>query len=225
MPLTAGYLRSQGVVPWNDRQGTVVSIDGQIVTEKWTDPSTIDADGIGSDAGPDSETVDLTIDGAFASGGIATLSPARNVIITVTHGSSIVACNGIIYGYDIYGNAITEAWAVTATGTSKTSVGKKAFKKVTQITITAATDASANTVAAGDGKKLGLSYVALNVGLLLELEDTSVPTAGVIVAGSTAADTDYRGTYTPNSTLNGALDFTIAYQVDPTVGQFKGSTA
>lgn len=225
-PLPAAYLRAQGAVPFISRQGTVVAIDGQHVTEKFTDVSTISSAGVGSDAGPNATTADLTIDGALASGGVATFTPSRCVTVTVTHATSVVACNGVIYGYDQFGNAIQEAWSVTATGTSKTYTTGKAFKKVTRVTITAAADASANTVAVGDSKVLGLAYRAINQKLITELQDTSVPgTAGTLVAGSSATLTDWRGTYTPNGTPNGSIDWTIQYQIDPTVNQFRASTA
>lgn len=224
MPLSTAYLKSNGVVPFHNPNGTVQWIDGLVVCEKWTDPSTIDDDGVGSDAGPNTTTANLTIDGALASGGVATFSPARAAIVTVTHATSVVAVSGTITGTDVFGNTISEDWSVTATGTSKTYTTGKAFKTITQVTITAAADASADTVKVGDSKRLGLSYVAADQALITELEDTSVPTAGALVAGSTATAKDYRGTYTPNSTLNGALDFTITYAVNPTVQQFKAST-
>lgn len=222
MPLSRAYLRGAGAVPFIDKQGTVIAIDGNLVTEKFTDVSTIDVDGLGSDAGPNTTTVDLTLDGALTSGGVGTFTPARAVTITVTHATSVVAVSGTVYGRDAYGNSISEAWSVTATGTSKTYTTAKAFKTITQITVTAAADASANTVAAGDSKRLGLSYRALNQALVAELEDTSVPTAGALVAGSSTSTLDWRGTYTPNSTTNGALDFTIQYAIDPTYQQFEG---
>lgn len=225
MPLSAAYLRAQGSVPYHNRNGSVVAIDGMHVTEKFVNATTIAAAGVGSDAGPNTTTADLVIDGSLASGGVATFDYARSVIVTVTHASSIVATNGVVYGYDMFGNAIQEAWSVTATGTSKTYTTGKAFKKVTRVTITAAADSSANTVAVGNSKRFGLSYVAADQKLITELEDTSVPTVGALVAGSTATLTDWRGIYTPNGTLNGALDFTIQYRVDPTVPFNKPSTA
>lgn len=226
MPLNRAYLRGQGPVPFIDRNGTVVAISGQIVTEKWTNPTAIDDNGVSTaQAGPDSTTASLTITGAFASGGVATFTYPRAVIVTVTHDTSIVACNGTISGYDQFGNAISEAWSVTATGTSKTYQTGKAFKKVTAVTVTAATDASTNNIIVGDSKAFGLSYIAISQALISELEDTSVPTAGVLVAGSVATLTDRRGTYTPNSSPDAALDFTIQYEIDPTYRQFVGSTA
>src|SRR5438309_1278968 len=109
-------------------------------------------------AGPNTATITPALNGSLASGGIATLIPlygpwtgGRNVVVTVTHATSIVAENGVITGIDIYGRQIVENWSVTATGTSKTYVTKKCFKYVTSVTITSASDASANTNTVGDG--------------------------------------------------------------------------
>lgn len=190
-----------------------------IAKDSWTNASTIDPDGISvSHLGAAvAGTTNMLITGALAAAGVATLTPARNVVITVTHASSIVAMNGIITGTDMYGRVVTETWAVTATGTSKTNTGVVAFKTITSITETIAADASANTIIAGDGKKLGLSFKSAVPSLLKETEDGAIPTAGVMVAASAAANTDYRGTYTPNSTLNGALDFVVWYICDDPV--------
>lgn len=225
MTLSAAYLRGQGPVAFNDPQGVMVAITGQLVTEKFVDVSTIAATGISvGHAGPNTTTSNMTIGGSLASGGVATLTPARAVTVTVTHATSIVAASGIVTGYDQFGNLVSEAWSVTATGTSKTSTTKKVFKKVTQITETAASDASANTHSAGDSAVIGLGYRAINQKLIAELQDTAVPgTAGTLVAGSSAATTDWRGTYTPNAVPDGAKDYTITYEYDPTEGQFKAS--
>lgn len=216
MPLPTSYVGSGQAFPvilQHPHSSEVMSVQPAIIKETFTNPSTIDADGISaSHAGAATAgTTNMTIGGALASGGVATLTPARNVVITVTHGSSVVAMSGVISGTDVHGNAITENWSVTAGTTSKTFTGNKAFKTVTGITEVVAADASANTIVAGDGKKLGLSYKAADVTLITETEDGAIPTAGVLVAASSAATTDARGTYTPNSTLNGALDFVIRY--------------
>lgn len=192
---------------------TYTCTPAQIIKQTFTDASTIDVDGISaSHAGAASAgTTNMTIGGALATGGVATLTPARNVVITVTHASAVVAMNGTITGTRL-GRAVTEAWSVTAGTTSKTFTGAVAFDTVTAITETVAADASANTIVAGDGKKLGLIFKASNVNVIAETEDGAKPgTAGVIVAASTAANADARGTYSPNSTLNGALDFVIWY--------------
>ena len=197
----------------------LVAVPALLMRDTFTNASTIDTDGIGaSQAGP-AVTGSLTIDGALATAGVATLTPARNWVINVTHGSSIVACNGVVTGKDMYGAAITETWAITATGTDKTATGNKAFKTISSITIVMAGSCAANTYLIGDGKKLGLSYKTVSIVPIDELEGATTPTAGVIVAGVAASATaDARGTYAPNSTLDGAKDFSFCYVVvDPTV--------
>ena len=159
----------------------------------------------------------MTIGGALASGGVATLTPARNAVITVTHATAVVAMSGTITGKDIYGRVVTEAWSVTVGGTSKTFTGAVAFSKITGITEVIVADASANTIIAGDGKVLGLPFKAASPTILSELEDGAAPTAGVVVKASTAANADFLGTYRPNSTLNGALDFEVWYLSDDPV--------
>lgn len=165
-------------------------------------------------AGPNTTTATKTptdFDGALATGIIPV---GRNVVVTVTHGSSVVALSGVITGTDKYGRVVTEAWSVTATGTTKTFTGAVAFKTITSITIVAAADASADTVKFGTGNKLGLSFPAAAPTIIAETEDGAAPTAGAIVAASSSANADRRGTYTPNSTPNGALDFVVWYLVE-----------
>lgn len=212
MPLPASYLQPTGIATKRGRPRTVAS---QIVRQTFTDPSTIDTDGISaSHAGASvAGTTNMTIGGALASGGTARLSPARNVVITVTHGSAVVAMSGTITGTRL-GKVVTEAWSVTAGGTSKTFTGAVAFDTITSITEVVAADASTNTIIAGDGKKLGLDFRCSAPGIIEELEDGSAPTAGTLVPASTSANADSRGTYAPNSTLNGALDFDIWYLCD-----------
>lgn len=211
MGLPTGYISPKRV---NIRSGPNKPVSLSFVRRQvFTAPSTIDTDGISaSHAGAGTAgTTNMTIGGALASGGVATLTPARNVVITVTHSTSVVAMSGTITGTDVHGNVVTEAWAVTATGTSKTFTGAVAFKTVTSITEVIESDASTNTIIAGDGKVLGLDLLCDCASLIKEFEDTTLRTNGVVVAGSASANADDRGTYTPNATLNGALTFTIWY--------------
>jgi len=184
-----------------------------ILKATYTNASTIDTDGISaSHAGAGTAgTTSMTIGGALATGGVATLTPPRNVVITVTHGSSVVAMNGVITGTDQYGKVITETWSVTAGTTSKTYTGAVAFKTVTGITEIVVADASANSIIVGDGKKLGLPFKAAVHTIIAETEDGAACTAGAIVKASSSANADARGTYAPNSTLNGALDFVVYF--------------
>lgn len=201
---------------YNDSRAQVACSVALLMKQTFTAPSTIVTNGIvTSHAGAASAgTTTKTPNGSLASGGVATLTPARNVVITVTHASSVVAMSGTITGTR-HGRTLTEAWSVTATGTTKTFTGAKAFDTVTSITEVIAADASTNTIIMGNGKVLGLNFVCSAATVLGEEQDGSVPgTPGVIVKGSSVSTADPRGTYTPNATLNGAINFVIRYISD-----------
>lgn len=166
-------------------------------------------------AGPNTTTTTVraaSFDGAIGVTGV--IPVGRNVVVTVTHGSAVVACSGTITGTDKYGRVITEAWSVTAGTTSKTFTGAKAFKSVVSISITAAGDASADTIKLGTGNLLGLSYPAAAPKIIAETQDGAAPTAGALVAASSSASADRRGTYAPNATPDGSKDFVVWYLVD-----------
>lgn len=186
-----------------------------IVKATFTNVPAVDDDGIGNDAGPNATTVAFTIDGALASGGAVTFAVPCAIIATVTHATSIVAQTIALTGTDIHGRAITETLTVTATGTSKVVTSNQAFKTLSAATQTAAGDASTNTVKLGNSKKLGLPYKAASVCIVGEEEAGAIPgTAGVIVAASSTASQDLRGTYTPNGTPDAAIDWALWYISD-----------
>ena len=188
-----------------------------------------DADGILTTTAPlDTTTLTVTPNGALASGGIATLIPlygpwtgGRNVVVTVTHSSSIVAVSGIITGIDINGRQIAETWSVSATGTSKTSTGKKAFKYVTQITIVSVADATADSVTVGDGDVLGLDVRCSVKSGLKELVSGTIVTNGVLVAydatnsgWASTFSADPRGTYAPNTIPDASAVYDLWFITD-----------
>jgi len=211
MPLPDGYVHPLAKTTIRGRKFNLAAIRHQ----EWVDAAAIDDDCVLEGmAGPDTETLTPTLDGALVVGGVAVMDFARSIIVTVTHASSIVACNGVITGTDIRGRPVTNTWAVTATGTSKTSETAQTFKRVTGVTLIAAGDASTNTIKIGNGDILGLDLVCVAPGIIEELEDGSAPTAGAIVVGSTAANADRFGSYDPNSALDGSLDFDLWYLVD-----------
>lgn len=213
MPLPSNYVTSRGVQTKRGRRMQ----DSAVIHDTFVDVAAAVTNGwSASHAGAGAAgTTNMTLGGAH---GVAGFTPhARNVVITVTHGSAVVAMSGIITGYDISGNLITEAWSVTAGGTTKTFTGKKAFKRVTQITEVIAASAAANTIIAGSGIVLGLSAnVALGgVGAAVkELAVGSIVTTGTLVAASTAATDDSRGTYLPATAPNGSNDYDVWYLSD-----------
>lgn len=135
------------------------------------------------------------INGALASGSVVVMDVPRNVVAAWTTASVLT-----VYGEDEYGQAVVEA---SASGTSFT--GKKAFKKITRVTSSAAITAA--TV--GTGTVLGLPVFLPAAGYVIkELQDGAAATAGTIAAADTAKATattgDVRGTYVPNAAPDGA---------------------
>ena len=169
-------------------------------------PVASDADGIvASQAATAVGGLATGINGALASGGEAVLDVPRNVVAAWT-GTAVLTVNG----FDEYGQPMRES---SASGTS--FAGRKAFKRVTSITVSA--DVTGLTV--GTGKVLGLPVLLPGSGYLIRsLQDGAQPTAGTPVAGDrtlpSATTGDVRGTYAPNSNPNGALSFQLILALD-----------
>jgi hypothetical protein len=189
-------------------QGVNKSLAGTTVLVNLGAPDAADADGV---AASQSANGAFTINGALASGGVATFDVPRNVVAAWT-GTAVLT----VTGKDEYGNTVVES---SASGTSMT--GKKAFKKVTRVSSSAAV----TSATVGTGDVLGLPLFLQEAALVLkEIEDDAAATAGTLVEGSlvepTATTGDVRGTYDPNSACDGAKVFRLALvSTDPT---FKG---
>lgn len=141
------------------------------------------------------------------------LDVPRALTGVMTHGSAVVASTALISGYDVYGNPMTELMTFTAGTTSKTVAGKKAFKYIYSVAITAATDATANTFNLGTNEVLGLPYrLAAKADFILNgtyFGDTLEATAPTVVKAdattpATTSTGDVRGTVDLNSTLDGS---------------------
>lgn len=139
------------------------------------------------------------------------LDVPRNLVMTVTHGSSIVALSCVVTGYDEYGLLITESLAVTATGTSKTATGKKAFKYIKSYAFTSAGNATTDTALIGWGNTLGLPYRVTDVNAVLVMAN-GVPDASATVTAAddtapTASTGDPRGTVLSATAADGTKKF------------------
>jgi len=137
----------------------------------------------------------------------------RNVVAAWTNTATIT-----VVGTDEYGTVISET---SGSGTSFT--GKKAFKTVTSVT--PSVTIAAATV--GTGGVLGLPVCLPFIGAVTrELEDGISATAGTLVKAdqtkATATTGDVRGTYVPNSALNGAKSFQLFVEL-PDAG-YRGVT-
>lgn len=169
-------------------------------------PITADADGVCA-----SQAITAvgggSINGALASSGVATFDVPRNVVGAWT-GTAVMT----VTGKDEYGNTVRES---SASGSAMT--GKKAFKTVTSVTVSA--DVTAATV--GHGDVLGLPiFLPLKGMVVAEIQDGANATAGTAVAGDNSAATattgDVRGTYDPNAAADGSKVFQLIVTVpDP----------
>lgn len=135
------------------------------------------------------------VNGASASGGVATLDVARNVVAAWT-GTSVLT----VTGTDMYGQVQTEA---SASGTSFT--GKKAFGTITAINVSA----NVTGMTVGTGAKLGLPF-RVGSGDIFAPTFGDAADAGTFVLPdltqpATASTGDVRGTYTAGSALTGAI--------------------
>jgi hypothetical protein len=159
----------------------------------------------------------LTITGAQATGGVATLDVPRNVTLTAAT-TNHSARTFTVTGTDEYGAALVET---IAGPNANTVAGVKAFKTVTQVAVDGAI--ATNGVSVGFGDLLGLPVFVDAVSMLIDREDGATITDGTLVGGlsvltkSTATTADVRGTYDPNSACNGAKVFELDVLVsDPT---------
>ena len=141
----------------------------------------------------------------------------RNVVAAWT-GTAVLT----VTGTDEYGNVVRES---SASGVAFT--GKKAFKTVTAVSVSA--DVTALTV--GTGTVLGLPVFLADAGdVVKEIMDGATATAGTLAAGvlttPSATTGDVRGTYSPNSAPNGSRNYElIAALRDPSytgLAQYAG---
>lgn len=216
MPLPTGYVAHNTA---NARSGRKLVLT-DLVHAVFTNPAAKTTNGIKTSvAGPNTTTVtynitDGTLDGSLGSGGQMQFPFPRNVVITVTHATAVVALSGTITGLDQDGHLMTEAWSVTAGGTSKTFTGKKAFSAILSLSVTAAADASTDTLIAGNGDVLGLPVKCSLAKAIQEWSGGAVVTNGVVVAASAAATDDPVGTYAPNTIPNGSTAYEVVYVSD-----------
>ena len=179
-------------------------------------PATADADGACASQSLNTG-VDGTINGALAASGVATFDVPRNVVAAWTNTAVIT-----VTGTDEFGNVMVES---SGSGTSFT--GKKAFKTITKVRVSA----NVTGLTVGSGVVLGLPvFLATVVEVLKEIMDGAAATAGTLVAGDNATATattgDVRGTLSPNSAPNGSRYYELIAAIrNPAykgVAQFAG---
>lgn len=162
--------------------------------------ATADADGI---CASQSATGAALINGALASGGVATFDVPRNVVAAWT-GTAVLT----VTGTDLYGQTLIES---SASGTS--FAGKKAFKTITAVSTGAATTG----LTVGSGDVLGLPFRVDANGLVAARASNAID-AGTFVAAdttspATATTGDVRGTFDPAVTLNGTNKCKVVFEI------------
>jgi len=172
---------------------------------------TLDADGVCAAANRTGAGA-MSVAGALASGGTATLDTARN-LIAVSGGADTAVIT--VSGEDIYAQGMKETF--TLNGATPVP-GRKAWKKILSVTSSATVT---NGLDLGTGDVLGLPMFLPSTGLVMrELENGATASAGTVVSGGTvapgAATADVRGTYDPASTADGSKVFHLLIAVpDP----------
>jgi len=165
-----------------------------------------------------------TINGASATGGVATFDVARNVSI-VSSSASDTTQTVTVTGTDYYGQAQTSRLTINGTTTVN---GLKSFKTITQVAVSAA---FVGNLSVGSTDIFGLPYRVTDAGYLLRTgwNNTVADNAGTFTAADTATASvttgDVRGTFLPASTAaNGSRRLVIAIgltaiQAGPTATQ------
>lgn len=151
-----------------------------------------------------------TINGASASGGVATLDTARAVNVDSSNAGDTTQ-TVTITGTDYWGQAQTEDIAMNGT----TAVaGKKAFKTITAVAVDGAL---AGNLTVGSTDIIGLPYRVTDAGYILRsgwagalADDAGTFVAADATSPATATTGDVRGTYTPSSAANGTRRLVLA---------------
>jgi len=196
----------KGVQVHSDAQVSVVTLLGA--------PNTADVDAI-----VDSVYVtttaggSLTLSGALVSTGVATFDVPRNVTITSTGSNAAVTFT--ITGTDKYGAAMTEA----IIGPTTVVGGTKAFLTVSAVATDLATTTAGTAIEIGTGDVLGLPYHLADLGKIASITENGLSvTGGSLLVGVTAAATattgDIRGTFDPQTAMNGSVYVTLTMVVD-----------
>jgi hypothetical protein len=142
-------------------------------------------------------------------------TPPRNVVVTVTIGTSGGVGTITVKGTDVNGAAISEPFTIP--DTSAAVVGNKAFATVTEVDIPAHGGHFTGSVVVGDGDKIGLAKkIKVRTGgamVIKEIVNGSIVTNGTFVVPATGLP---NGTYAPNSIPDGSADYAVMYEKDMT---------
>lgn len=149
----------------------------------------------------------LTINGASATAGVATLDVPRCVSVVSSNAGDTTQV-ATVFGTDVYGLAMSEA--ITFNGVTTVS-GQKAFKTVTRVAISAALTGNASV---GSTDAFGLPIRANTRNYVLTAWNGAFVTTGTFTAAdattpATTTTDDVRGTYLVPDAANGTKRLTL----------------
>lgn len=193
-PLRLGDATGKGTV-----KGSLGALTSPYYAYKIT-PVVLDADGLAA-AQAVAGAGNLTLNGALAASGAVTLDVPRAVSVTSSNAGDTTQ-TATVTGTDAYGVALVETIAFNGAATIS---GKKAFKTITRVAISAAL---AGNGSAGTTDIFGLPYRVNNRGAALTAWDSAFVTTGTFAAAvttnpATATTGDVRGTYLVPSASDG----------------------
>jgi hypothetical protein len=151
-----------------------------------------------------------TINGASATGGVATFDYARTVNVDSTDAGDTTQ-TVTVTGTDYWGQAQTETIALNGT---TLVAGQKSFKTITAAAVSALLTGN---LTVGNEDVFGLPYRVTDAGYLLRTgwagavaNDAGTFAAADTTSPATATTNDVRGTYAPSSAANGTNRLVIA---------------
>lgn len=151
-----------------------------------------------------------TINGASATGGVATFDYARTVNVDSTNAGDTTQ-TVTVTGTDYWGQAQTETIALNGT---TLVAGQKSFKTITAVAVSALLTGN---LTVGNEDVFGLPYRVTDAGYLLRTgwagalaDDAGTFAAADTTSPATATTNDVRGTYAPSSAADGTRRLVIA---------------
>ena len=148
----------------------------------------------------------LTINGASATGGVATFDVARTITIVSTNAGDTTQ-TATVTGTDVYGLAMSEL--ITFNGTTAVT-GQKAFKTVTRVAISAALTGNGSV---GSTDVFGFPFRANTRNYVLTAWNGAFVTTGTFAAAdatvATTTTNDVRGTYAVPDAADGSKRLTL----------------
>jgi hypothetical protein len=151
-----------------------------------------------------------TINGASATGGVATFDYARTVNVDSTNAGDTTQ-TVTVTGTDYWGQAQTEA--IVLNGLTAVA-GQKSFKTITAVAVSALL---AGNLTVGNEDVFGLPYRVTDAGYLLRTgwagavaNDAGTFAAADTTSPATTTTNDVRGTYAPSSAADGSRRLVLA---------------